>query len=240
MKTPFLSSILLLSIVSVNHLFAQTNVNSLLLAADNPVAVITPVTPIKEAGSNTEATMVATASDASFKSLTATFNKQKVVLQWELPAGQSSNAFYVQRYTGGAWKDVALVFCKESSADMSSFTYQYKEDYSLNNITQYRIEKVDADGKVDISNTCSVIGEKNNNRLAAHSNSGAKGKLNLVITDGIGKDVVLRDASDQIIKEYNSLTTTNLNMDNLAAGYYTIQIVDTTKGLTTVQKIFIK
>jgi hypothetical protein len=100
---------------------------------------------------------------------------------------------------------------------------------------------VDIDGKSAYSPIRAVRATGQKGKTIIYPNPSADGKVNVVFADvNTIRDVSLMDFNGRILKQWKGITTNNIRIDNLSAGFYTVRIVDTESGEQTVEKIVVK
>jgi hypothetical protein len=176
----------------------------------------------------------------TFKSFTASRNQNAVLLKWETSFEQNNKGFYVQRNTGGEWKDIALVFSKADEGNSDNVLgYSYKDANNFAGVSYYRIMQVDIDGKAKFSETVVVKGEDQSNKLLLFPNPGTGGKVNLLFAEETSpKNVVIYDATGNAIKVFKNYVGSNLTIDRLKPGMYNVQVTNL-KSQTTVSDKFV-
>lgn len=179
----------------------------------------------------------------TYTSFTATrTNNSQVVLEWKTATEENNKGFHVQRNVDGTWKDVAFVISKADRGNStSSLKYNYKDANSHRGISQYRILQVDIDGKGKYSEVRSVRGEEMAARLVVFPNPSPNGSFNVLFEDATSlRDVIVSDVSGRTIKQYKGVSNGSLSIDNLGAGFYTVQVLNRTTGAIATEKVIIK
>ena len=176
----------------------------------------------------------------TFKSFTATRNKQKVALKWETASEQDNKGFYIQRFVNGEWKDVALVFSKTPDGNSSTLlAYEYSDVNTARGVSQYRLLQMDFSGKSKYSDVRTVPGTEQTGSVVIYPNP-STGTIHIVLEGQSVKDVLVSDVAGRIVKQYMGIATSTLVIENLTTGFYAVKITDRTTGLTAVEKVVIK
>jgi hypothetical protein len=180
-----------------------------------------------------------------FKSFSAARNQQKkeqVLLKWETASEQNNRGFNVQRKVGGQWKNIAFVFSQADNGNSNAaLAYEYKEINTANTVSQYQIQQVDFDGKTSYSDIKSVLGLEQKSSVLIYPNPAVDGKVKLLFSElGNVKDVIVSDMNGRMVKQFRQLADTNLTIEGLQKGFYTIKIIDRTTATTTVEKVIIR
>ncbi|HEU4859910.1 MAG TPA: T9SS type A sorting domain-containing protein [Chitinophagaceae bacterium] len=179
----------------------------------------------------------------SLRLFTAARNNSNVLLKWETVSEQNSRGFYVERNLGNnIWQTLGFVETKAANGSSNSLLkYDFSDLNNAKGISQYRLRQVDIDGKHAYSPIRAVRAGSQKGKTIVYPNPSADGKVNVVFADvNTPRDVSLSDLNGRIIKQWKSVTTNNIQIDNLLAGFYTIRIVDTETGEQTVEKIVVK
>ncbi len=175
-----------------------------------------------------------------FKSFTASRNKEKVAIKWETASENNNKGFNVQRKTKGVWENIAFVFSAakdgNSNADLS---YLYNDVNNTKGLSQYRIEQIDINSRTSYSDIRSIRGEGSSSNLLIYPNPTHDGKINVVFDDQLAKNVVVRDMSGRMIKQFKNVIN-NLAIENMEIGMYSIQVTDIATAAVTVEKVIIK
>lgn len=179
----------------------------------------------------------------SLRLFTAARNNSTVVLKWETVSEQNSRGFYVERNLGNnIWQTMGFVETKAANGSSNSLLkYDFSDLNNAKGISQYRLRQVDIDGKHAYSPIRAVRAGGQKGKTIVYPNPSADGKVNVVFADvNTPRDVSLSDLNGRIIRQWKNVTTNNLQIDNLLAGFYTLRIVDTESGAQTVEKIVVK
>ncbi len=175
-----------------------------------------------------------------FKTLTAFRSKEKVAVKWETASESNNKGFNVQRKTKAEWENIAFIFSAaqdgNSNADLS---YSFSEINNTNGLSQYRIQQVDIDNRTSYSDIRAVKGEGALIKLLVYPNPSNDGKINVVFEDQSAKNVVVRDMSGRMIKQFRNVVN-NLPIENLQSGMYSIQVTDLSTAAVSVEKVIIK
>jgi hypothetical protein len=180
-----------------------------------------------------------------FKSFSASRNKQKgeeVQLKWETAMEQNNTGFQVQRKTTGDWLNIAFIASKAPGGNTNSeLAYEYVDINTNKGVSQYRLLQVDIDSKSSFSDVKSVEGSEKGKSVLIYPNPGINGKVNLVFSNqGSIKDVVVSDLAGRVVKYYQQVAHSNLTIEGLANGLYSIKIIDRSTSTIYVEKVVIK
>jgi hypothetical protein len=176
------------------------------------------------------------------KSFDASRSKQTVAVKWTTASEQDIRGFNVQRMTDdGTWKTVAFVPSQSNGGNSSTaLSYQYTDLNTYRGVSQYRLQEVAQDGKAGLSDVRMVRGEEQAGKIVMYPNPSSDGKVNLVFENTSSRDITVSDMSGRVIKQFKSVSASSLSIDNLNAGFYSVQVLDRTTNETSVEKLIIK
>jgi hypothetical protein len=177
----------------------------------------------------------------SLLSVAATRNRQNVEVKWQTASEQDIRSFTVLRNTNEGWK-VAASVPSQAANGLSSQTlsYQFTDLNSYKGISQYRVQAVAVDGSVSLSEVKMVRGEAASVGLTVFPNPSSSGKAMLVFDNAAVKDIIVSDVSGRVIKQLIGITSTNAAIDQLASGFYNIQVIDRTTNETKTARLIVK
>lgn len=151
----------------------------------------------------------------------------KVLLKWETAVEENNKGFLVEQKTAGTqWKQVAFVSSRAVNGNSLSVLSYALTDFNSNNIvTQYRIQQIDFDGRMMISDVRVVPGEGSTKGLMIYPNPTSNGRVRLVFTEQTAvRDIMLTDMYGRLIKQWRSISDNTLNIDNLESGMYVLKV----------------
>jgi hypothetical protein len=176
------------------------------------------------------------------QSFSATRSNQSVSVKWQTASEQNNRGFYVQRNVNGEWKDIAFVFSKADGGNSNEpLSYAYNDPNPLSSVSYYRVLQVDFDGRGKLSDIRIVKGLAEVSKLLMFPNPGSNGKINLLFQDEVApKNVLIYDAAGRAVKSFKNVLSSNLTIDQLKPGVYSIQVINTTSQVVTSDKFIIK
>ena len=154
----------------------------------------------------------------------------------------NSSGFEIQRQIGnGGWQVIAFIPSQAVNGNSNSLlTYSYIDKNSANGVTQYRLRTVDLDGSSKFSEIRSVRGEGQAGQIILYPNPSSDGKVKVVFEDMSGtRDVSLTDMSGRVIRQWASVTTNNIEINNIPAGYYSLRVINRETGEQSVEKMVV-
>ncbi len=175
-----------------------------------------------------------------FKFFTASRSKEKVAIKWETASESNNKGFNVQRKTKGEWENIAFVFSAAQDGNSNEdLSYSFNDLNNTKGLSQYRIEQRDIVNRTSYSDIRSVREEGSLSKLLVYPNPSSNGKINVVFDDQLAKNVIVRDVSGRMIKQFKNVIN-NLPIENLESGIYSIQVTDISTSATSVEKVIIK
>jgi hypothetical protein len=172
---------------------------------------------------------------------TAARNGTLVNLKWSTTSEQNSRGFHIERMLGsGNWESIGFVDSRAPGGNSSSsLTYSSVDHNSFKGISQYRLRQIDFTGQSKLSEIRAVFGEgQKGNNITIYPNP-SDGLVNVVFGTVADRDAILIDMSGRTVKQWNRITTSNIQIDNLAPGIYNLRVVNRETGEQTVDKIVI-
>jgi len=167
-------------------------------------------------------------------------SSSSVFLTWSTLTEQNSKGFYVQRNTGNGWKDAGFVFSQTNDGySSSSLTYEFKDVNSEKATTQYRILQVDNDGRGKYSDIRLVRGEAGSGKVVLYPNPTNNGKVSIAFESNGERDITVHDMSGRVVKQLSKVTNSNVVIDGLTSGFYTIQTLDRATNEVTREKLIV-
>ncbi|HMK26113.1 MAG TPA: T9SS type A sorting domain-containing protein [Chitinophagaceae bacterium] len=169
-------------------------------------------------------------------------SNSNVILKWETATEINNRGFGLQRNMGDDnWQ--TIVFINSQAVDGNSnsiLTYSYSDLNASRNITQYRVQQVDLDGKARFSEIRTVRGEGQPGKTIVYPNPSQDGSVKIVFEDRNGaRNVMLADISGHIIRQWTITTGNTIQVDNLRPGIYSLRTIVVETREQTVEKIVV-
>jgi len=177
-----------------------------------------------------------------FRSFTASRTKENVNLRWETSTEQNSAAFVVERMVGqSGWQTIVVIPSKATGGNSNELlTYTYTDLNNFQGISQYRIRQVDKDNLSRYSEVKAIRGEAQPMKLTVYPNPSDNGKVNVVFAGpAMPREVTLCDLSGRVVRKFPNVTNTNLEIDNLATGFYSLRVFAPESGEQNVTKLIV-
>ena len=165
------------------------------------------------------------------------------MVKWETASEQNNTGFNVQRKAdNGDWQTIAFIPSAANGGNNSAeLSYQYKDVNNAKGISQYRIQQINWNGQSQWSDVRSVRGAEQTNKVIVYPNPSVNGKINILFDEAsAAKNVMVSDMAGRVIKSYRNVTSSNLTIDNLEAGMYSIQVTELSTNATTLEKVVIR
>jgi hypothetical protein len=186
---------------------------------------------------------IATSDPADVLPITlASFNANvvdnKVNLNWQTANEINADYFSVQRSEDGTtWETIKKVDATGANSN-STTNYSAEDDNPFNGTSYYRLVEVDKNGKQTASDIRKVNIGNNNASIIVYPNP-ATDKISISFPKAIRYEISLITISGQIVHRYSANDTDiDLNVSELSAGIYFINISDGTNSET--KKIVVK
>lgn len=179
------------------------------------------------------------------KSFTADREQQasNVSLKWTSSTEISNAGFEVQRNAGNDdWTTIAFIASKALDGNSSTeLNYSYSDFNNSKTVTQYRLRQVDQNGKFKFSDIRSVRGlEQKAGRTIVYPNPSDDGRVNIVFDNSKElRNISLVDMSGRTIKQWKECSYSNITIENLNPGMYSLRTVVLGTGEQSVEKIII-
>jgi hypothetical protein len=185
----------------------------------------------------------------TFQSFTARrISSSNVLIKWETATEINNSGFAVQRNTSTGslgnnnWETVAFINTQATNGNSTvALTYTYNDLNASRDITQYRVQQVDLDGKARFSEIRTVRGEGQPGKTLVYPNPSGDGRVNIVLEDGPGsRDIILTDISGRMIHQWKINSNGNtVRADNLKPGIYGLRIIVSDTREQSFEKIVV-
>jgi hypothetical protein len=171
-----------------------------------------------------------------FGYFTAKRNAENVELKWETITEIDNVGFNLQRKTAGEWSSIIFIKTKADFGNSSGrLNYNYTDANDYAGISQYRLQQIDRDGKFSYSSIRVIKGRKQS--IAVFPNPSHNGKISIVTgADGNSSTIIIRDVLGKTVRNFAGIQSGTMVVENLSAGYYTIQLTDS----NSLQSVFAK
>lgn len=169
-------------------------------------------------------------------------NRAEVLLKWETATEENNRGFMLQRKTANSgWEQVSFVPSKATGGNSSSTTsYSFTDNNSSKGLTQYRIQQIDFDGKTNISSIRVVRGDGQQDKMIIYPNPSSTGRVMIVFSESRSvRDILLVDMQGKLVKQWRGVMDNNLEVDNLKAGVYLLNVTNRDSGEKTSTKIVV-
>lgn len=177
----------------------------------------------------------------TMKSFNVKRDRANVSLSWTTASEQNNRGFNIQRSLGnGNWETVAFVRSAAAGGNSSGdLSYSYSDINNFRGVSQYRLQQVDVDGKTSYSDIRSVRGEQQGKTLV-YPNPSSNGVVKVIFDGTAGKrNVFVSDMSGRVVKQWQNVTSDNLQITDLNPGMYMIRVVDQEAGTQSNDKLVV-
>jgi hypothetical protein len=176
----------------------------------------------------------------SFAVFSAKRTGENVLLNWSTASEQNNNGFYVERLTGGGWKEVAFVFSKTRNGNSLVETfYSYKDNNPFKGVSQYRLKQVGLDGSISYSPVRMIAGESQDKGISVFPNP-SNGQFFISFENDATRNISIHNAAGRLVKQCSNITEPSVLVTNLSPGFYLLKIVEVKSGNVAVAKVIVK
>jgi hypothetical protein len=178
----------------------------------------------------------------TFRSISAQRVKQNVLVKWETAMEENNHGFNVQRKVGnGEWQNVSFVASQAKNGSSANLLSYSSNDYNTaQGISQYRIQQVDINGKSALSEIRSVRSEEMGSKAVVYPNPSDDGKVTIAFETIAERNVIVSDVAGRVVKRFANTKDNTLVIENLIAGFYTIQIMEQATSSVSIEKVVVK
>jgi Secretion system C-terminal sorting domain len=168
-------------------------------------------------------------------------NSSNVVLRWETATELNNRGFALQRNINGTWESIGYIPSQAEDGNSSSLmVYNFTDVNASRDITQYRLQQIDIDGKAKLSEIRTVKGLGQNGNTLVYPNPTQDGRVRIVFDDRDGaRDVMLTDMNGHIIRNWKVMNGNTIEAEGLLPGVYMLRIVMAGTRHQTVEKIVV-
>ncbi|MBI1780789.1 MAG: T9SS type A sorting domain-containing protein [Sphingobacteriales bacterium] len=167
-------------------------------------------------------------------------NKQ-AILKWQVEGGDGIKEFEVERKTSAGFEKIGFVNSKSPDGNSNeNISYSFNDNINtVSSVVFYRLKLVGHTGKSSYSEIRAVSNQKFLQVLIYPNPT--NGKINIVLPQGGGTtDINMIDFSGKLIRSWNDIRTTNLQLCGLQRGIYTLLISSRETGEKVAQKITVQ
>lgn len=163
-----------------------------------------------------------------------------VNLQWETAQEQNNKGFAIERNMAGSWEQVGFVASQAQGGNSDvPLVYQYTDVNTSKAVTQYRLRQVDMDARIRYSDIKTVKGIATDGSLIVYPTPSYTGNITVEATNNTFiQNAQLCDISGRMIKQWNSITTSSLQINNLQTGTYVLKVMNS-EGEKFTRKVFV-
>ena len=162
---------------------------------------------------------------------------------WSTSSEQNNKGFEIQRSIGSTnnFKTIGFVGTKAKQGNsQTEISYSFEDaDIKAGEMHYYRLNQIDFDGKSALSPVKSIKPGSiasgmnvypNPSRGSVTVNTGSNAKMNMMLIDNTGR----------MVQQYNNVSGSNTQINNLKKGFYTLKIVDPLTGEQSAQRIVVQ
>ena len=188
------------------------------------------VTDGEQTAQNTYTLSISGALPVTLTSFTATKEGQTAQLKWSTTEESNSDRFEIERSLNG--KNWELIGTQKSNGESTSLkNYTFLDGKPLNGENLYRLKMIDRDATYAYSRIQSLTFESNS--ASFYPNPVAE-KLIIKTEDfSLVKNVKIFDANGRTVYQSSATPTSEINVQNLSAGLYIVQMVSKSGAVIT-------
>jgi hypothetical protein len=179
----------------------------------------------------------------SLKAFTAARNGRNVLLSWETASEANSKGFDIERRDGtGSWTTIGFVASQAANGNSSQpLRYQYTDANVSSGTTQYRLKQVDLNSSARYSDVRLVRGLEQKTALTVYPNPSTTGTVSILMDkENVARDIQVIDYTGRIVKEFRSVSSNQVRIDNLVQGSYVIRVTDKQSGEVSSEKVMVR
>lgn len=164
-----------------------------------------------------------------------------VRLQWTTIAEYMNKGFQVQRMNGDSWQTIGFIPSGGSNGYSDiPLQYEYSDLNRSSAVTGYRLQQVDINGNITLSETQLVPGINQVGKLLVYPNPSAMGSFNIVAAEMEGIILIrLLDISGRLVQQWERTGGREMNMMFNKSGVYVLQVQEKNSGRMLSHKLVI-
>ena len=163
-----------------------------------------------------------------------------VNLKWTTSSEINNVGFEIQANKGNDnWVTIGYVASAAVDGNSSSdLNYTFNDNNNEKSITQYRLRQIDKDAKFKFSDIRSVRGLEQKGGIIIYPNPSTDGRINVVFDErNAVRDISVLDMSGRVVKKISGVTNSNIQIENLMPGIYSLRVFFFFSGEQSVMKV---
>jgi hypothetical protein len=169
-------------------------------------------------------------------------NTNTVAINWETVTEHNNAAFEVQKSTTGGtdFTTIATVATKAVTGNSTSLLSYAVADIATQGTTYYRIMQQDKDGNKSYSDIKSIKSTDKAVSILVYPTPSTNGTINIKIgNDSKNNKLVINNAVGAAVSQ-TTITTNNIQINNLKAGFYTATVTNSNNEVIAAQKVIVQ
>ena len=165
-----------------------------------------------------------------------------VNLKWTTSSEINNVGFEIQANKGNDnWVTIGYVASAAVDGNSSSdLNYTFNDNNNEKSITQYRLRQIDKDAKFKFSDIRSVRGLEQKGGIIIYPNPSTDGRINVVFDErNAVRDISVLDMSGRVVKKISGVTNSNIQIENLMPGIYSLRVFVPETGEQSVMKVVV-
>ena len=163
-------------------------------------------------------------------------------LKWTTSTETNNVGFEIQANKGhDNWVTIGYVASAAVDGNSSSeLDYTFSDNNNEKSITQYRLRQIDKDAKFKFSDIRSVRGLEQKGGIIIYPNPSTDGRINVVFDErNAVRDISVLDMSGRVVKKISGVTNSNIQIENLMPGIYSLRVFVPETGEQSVMKVVV-
>lgn len=168
-------------------------------------------------------------------------NKEWVRMQWATEMEYMNKGFNLQRLDGERWQTIAFIPSSASNGNSDiRLQYEFTDLNRSSGMSQYRLQQVDLNGRMTLSEIKLVPGMNQQAKLLVYPNPAVNGSFNIMAAEMEGVILIrLFDMSGRQVQQWERVGGRELNIQFNKSGVYLLQVQEKNSGKALSQKLVI-
>jgi hypothetical protein len=170
-------------------------------------------------------------------------NTASVQIAWQTMRESRSRGFEIERRTASEpWTTVGFVATQAPSGNSDqTLQYLYGDLNPGPGTVQYRLKQVDQDGRSFYSQEQTFTVNQQERAILLYPNPSPDGRATVSIGRLQGlKDIFILDFNGQMVRQWQSVNTTNQSVSQLQPGNYIVKVIDRLTGAVYTDRLLVQ
>ncbi len=176
----------------------------------------------------------------TLKNFNAVKRSGTVSLTWETASESNNRGFEIQRKTNRGYEVIGFVPSQSADGNTSSgYRYAFEDAARHTGIVYYRLRQVDFAGQSRMSEV-KALRFTGNILVSVFPNPAVNHNTNVVLPEDAGMmQIALYDFTGRIVQKWDNNRATNIPLNNLKSGAYTLKVILSESGEMITQRIIV-